>query len=122
MSGSGVAVTAGDSPFWTSTVSSFAGIPSTVTRTCAPGACLRAFRAEGAGIRAEHADHLAEVLHGLVGALPDDLGRPGLLRGRVRPELQRAGMDGQQGDVVGEDVVHLPGEPLAFQVPCLLDP
>ncbi len=57
-----------------------------------------------------------EVLERLVGALPDDTGGPrDLLAGCVRAELQRARVHAEQGQPVGEHVVHLAGDGLAGQ-------
>ena len=44
-----------------------------------------------------------------------------LLRRRLRPELQRAGMQAQQRDPVGEHVVHLARDPGALCVAGVLD-
>ena len=41
--------------------------------------------------------------------------------GAVGAKLQRARMHAQQRDAMGEDVVHLPGDPGAFELPGLLD-
>ena len=51
-----------------------------------------------------------------MGAVPDDSGCPADLgRGCVGPELEGAGMDAEQGQPVGEDVVHLAGDGLPRQ-------
>jgi hypothetical protein len=73
--------------------------------------------------RAQDPDDLAQVLEGLVGVLPDDLGGAGdLLGGRVGAELERAGMHAQQRQAVAEDVVHLPGDLVAGALLGLLGP
>ena len=65
---------------------------------------------------AQDADDLAQVLQCLVRALPDDAGRPGDLgAGRVGAELQGPGVHAEQGEAVGEHVVHLAGDVLAGQ-------
>ncbi len=58
-----------------------------------------------------------------MGAAPDHPGRPGhLLGGGVGAELQRPGVQAEQRDPVGQHVVHLPGDPGAFQLPGLGHP
>ncbi|RAO48847.1 hypothetical protein ONO86_02716 [Micromonospora noduli] len=72
---------------------------------------------------AEHPDHLAQVLEGGVRAAPDHPGGPGHLVGRrVRAELQRTRVQAEQRDPMGQHVVHLPGDPGAFEVAGLGDP
>ena len=85
---------------------------------------LRAFRRRRRPVVvAQHPDHLAQVLQRLVGAGPDHPGRAGDLGGcRVRPDLQRAGVQAEQRDPVGQHVVHLAGDPGAFQRAGLRDP
>src|SRR5439155_26941389 len=75
-----------------------------------------------AGSVPQRADYAAQILERLVRARADHARRArDLLGRRVRPELQRAGMQAQQRDPVGKDVVHLAGDPLALGVPDLLD-
>ena len=64
---------------------------------------------------AQHADHRAQVLERLVRAGADHRGGArDLLGRRVRAELQRAGVQAQQRDPVGEHVVHLARDPRAL--------
>jgi hypothetical protein len=71
---------------------------------------------------AKQADHGAEVLERLVGAGADHRGGPcDLLGRRLRAELERAGVQAQQRDPVGEGVVHLARDAGALGVPDLLD-
>src|SRR5262249_60183484 len=64
-------------------------------------------------VRAEHADYLPEVLQRLAGTVPDHPGGPGDLLGYgVGTQLQRPGVQAQQGQAVGEHIVHLPGDRL----------
>jgi hypothetical protein len=77
---------------------------------------------DGVAVGAQHADHLPQVLGRLEGGAADDAGGAGDLGGAgLGGELQRAGVQGQQRDPVGEHVVHLPGDPFPLQSPCLLD-
>jgi hypothetical protein len=64
---------------------------------------------------AEHPDHAAQLLEGLASRGPQQLGGLAHLRRRqVGSHLERAGVEGHQGDPVGEHVVHLAGDPAAF--------
>ena len=63
-------------------------------------------------VLAQDADHAAQLLERRLRALADDAGRLGDLLGRgVGVELERAGVDGEQREAVGEHVVHLAGDP-----------
>ncbi len=69
----------------------------------------------------QHADDLPQILQRLVCALPDHPGGPGDLLARcVRPELQGARVHAEQGEPVGEDVVHLAGDGFTGQALGLL--
>ena len=57
---------------------------------------------------AQQADHVAQVLEGRARVLADDAGR------LVAAVLERARVQGQQGQAVGEDVVHLAGDAAAL--------
>ena len=77
----------------------------------------RAASAAGAGPRArglggaQHVDDLAQVLERLVGARAHDAGGArDLLRRRVGVDLQRARVQAQQREAVGQHVVHLAGD------------
>ena len=71
---------------------------------------------------AQHADHGAQVLERLVGAGADhSSGTRDLLGRGVRAKLQRAGVQAQQRDPVGQHVVHLARDARALGVADLLD-
>ena len=75
----------------------------------------------GPALVAEHPDHAAELFEGLACGGPQQGG--GLLdlcRWQVGAQFESAGVQRDQGDAVGEDVVHLPGDPGPFRQPCLL--
>ena len=77
------------------------------------------------GLLAEHSDHAAQLLECLAGGRAQQLGGlPHLLRRQVGPDLERAGVQRQQRDPVGEHVVHLAGDPgaLGHPGPVLVQP
>ena len=81
---------------------------------------LRALRALLA--LAQHADHLAQLLHHRVrGGADHARGLGDLLRRRVGAELERARVQAQQRDAVGEHVVHLARDPAPLGLARLLD-
>ena len=83
---------------------------------------LRRLRRLADGAVAQQADHRAQVLERLVGAGADHGGGArDLLGRRVGPELERAGVQAQQRDPVGEHVVHLARDARALGVAGLLD-
>ena len=64
------------------------------------------------GLLAEHSDHAAQLLEGLAGRRAQQLGGLPHLGGRqVGPHLEPSRVQRQQGDPVGEHVVHLAGDP-----------
>ncbi|MCX5192339.1 hypothetical protein OOK31_00280 [Streptomyces sp. NBC_00249] len=70
---------------------------------------------------AQHAEDLLEVLHGLVGAGADDADGLGHLLGRgAGIHLQGPGVHAQQGQPVGEHVVHLAGQRFALALSDLI--
>ena len=70
---------------------------------------------------AEHADHVTQLLERLAGAGPDDAGGAAHLVGRqVRPHLETAGVQRDEGHPVREDLVHLPGDAGPLGMPRLL--
>ena len=74
------------------------------------------------GALAQHADDVAQLLERGVRAGADDARRLGdLLGGGVGVELERAGVQAQQRDAVGQDVVHLARDPQALGLAGLLD-
>jgi hypothetical protein len=74
-------------------------------------------------LRPQHADHLAQFLQRLMGAVADHPRGAGYLVGRpIRAQFQSPGVQAHQGDPVGEHVMHLPGDPMAFVLAGLLDP
>ncbi len=67
------------------------------------------------GVLAQHSDHAAQLLERLAGGRAQQLGGlPDLLGRQVGPDLQRARVQRDQGDPVGEHVVHLAGDPGAL--------
>ena len=73
---------------------------------------LRRLRQALAAVLAQHADHAAQLVERGPRALADHAGRRGDLLGRsVGVELERAGVDGEQREAVGEHVVHLARDP-----------
>ena len=65
-----------------------------------------------AAVLAQDADHAAQLVERGPRALADHAGRLGDLLGRcVGAELERAGVDGEQREAVGEHVVHLARDP-----------
>ena len=76
---------------------------------------LRALALAGGGLGAQHVDDLAQVLERLVGARPHDRRRGrDLLRRPAGVDLERAGVQAQQRQAVGEHVVHLARDPRAL--------
>ena len=65
-----------------------------------------------AAVLAQDADHAAQLVERGPRALADHAGRFGDLLGRsIGVELERAGVDGEQREAVGEHVVHLARDP-----------
>ena len=71
---------------------------------------------------AQHADHLAQLLHDRVrGGADHARGLGDLLWRRVRTELERARVQAQKRDAVGEHIVHLARDPAPLGLARLLD-
>ena len=67
----------------------------------------------------QHADHVPQLLQRLVGRQPQQLGAlPHLVGRQVTRNLERPGVQRDQGDAVGEHVVHLPRDARSLGEAC----